>query len=124
MHQLAGRGAVVKDAGVGLFKDHDAAGLDARVGGVYGGGNEVGEAHVGDEATALFDLDHRLLAVFPLGDGDFAVKHAGIDTDVGDWLGEAECSSPRLAIFAGLGGGTQAHVVGLLFRRAALMDGR
>ncbi len=66
--QLAGGRAAIEVAGVGLFQDHHAAALDARIVGIHGGGHEVGEAHVGDEAAALFHLQNRLFAVFPLGD--------------------------------------------------------
>ena len=54
--ELLGRGAAIEDALVGFFEDHDATALDARIVGVDGGGDEVGEGDVGDEAAALVHL--------------------------------------------------------------------
>ena len=102
VHQLFGWGAAVEDALVGLFQNHHATALDARVVGVDRGGDKVGEGDVGDEAAALVHLQHRLLAVFPLGNAHFAAQHAGVDADVGDGLGEREGAAPGLAVFAGL----------------------
>ena len=56
--QLARGRAAVEGAGVGFLQNDHAAALDARVVGVDGGGDEIGEAHVGDEAAALVDLQH------------------------------------------------------------------
>ena len=57
VNQLFGGGAAIEDAFVGLFEDDDATALDARIVGVDGGGDEVGEGDVGDEAAALVDLE-------------------------------------------------------------------
>ena len=121
--QFAGGRAAVEGAGVGLFEDHHAGALDARIVGFDGGGHEVGEPHVGDEAAALLDLEHGLLALVPLGDAHLAAEHAGLDADVGDGLGEAEGAAPRLAVLAGLGGGAAGHVVVALLGGAAFVDG-
>ena len=56
VNQLLGRGSAVEDALVALFQNHHATALDARVVGVDGGGDEVGEGDVGDEAAALVHL--------------------------------------------------------------------
>ena len=112
-----------QSAGVGFFEDDHATALDARVVGIDGGGDDVGEAHVGDEAAALVDLQHRFLAVLPLGDAHLAAQHAGFDADKRDRLGEGEGGADLLAVFAGLGRSGQRHVVGALLRRAALVDG-
>ena len=108
---LLGRRAAVVEARVGLLQDDHAAALDARVVGVDGGGDEVGETHVGDEAAALVDLQDRLLALFPLGHADLAAEHAGIDADVGQRLGQGEGAAPDLAVLAGLRRAGQAHVM-------------
>ena len=54
--ELFGGGSAVEGAFVGVFEDDDATALDARVVRVDGGGDEVGEGDVGDEAAALVDL--------------------------------------------------------------------
>ena len=56
LNQFFGWGSVVESALVGFFEDHHATALDARVVGGDGGGGEVGEGDVGDEAAALFYL--------------------------------------------------------------------
>ena len=56
MDQLLRGCATIKDAGVALFQDDHATTLDAFVTGVHGGGHEIGESDVGDEAAALFHL--------------------------------------------------------------------
>ncbi len=117
-------GAAVEGALVGLFENDDATALDARIVGVDGGGDEVGEGDAGDEAAALVDLQQRLLAVFPLGDAQLAAQHAGVDADVGDGLGEREGAAPGLAVFTGLRRSGERLVAGDLLRRAALVDGR
>ena len=113
-----------KVPGVGLFQDDHAGALDARVVRFHGGGHEVGETHVGDEAAALFHLQHGLLALFPFGDPHLAAEHAGFDAHVGDGLGEAEGAAPGLAVFPGLGRGGERHVTVALLLGAALVDGR
>ena len=79
--------------------------------GIHGGGDHVGEAHVGDEATAFFDLQYRFLALFPFGDADFAAQHAGFDPDERDGLGKGEGGADLAAVFAGFGRRSQGHVV-------------
>ena len=93
-----------------------------RVVGLDGRGDEVGEAHVGDEAAALLHLEEGLLPLFPLGHAHLAAEHAGFDAHIGEGLGEAERAAPGFAVLAGLGGGAEAHVVRLLFGGAALVD--
>ncbi|MGC4052729.1 MAG: hypothetical protein QM757_25645 [Paludibaculum sp.] len=117
MDELAGGDAAIEDSGVALLQDDHAATLDARVGRLHRGGDEVGEPHVGDEAAALIDAKLRLFAFFPLFDADFAAEHAGFDSDVGNGLGQAERAAPGLAVLAGLRRGALAHVVILLLGR-------
>ena len=76
VHQLEGRRAAVEHARVPLLQDDHAAALDALVGAIDRGRHEVGEVHVRDEPAALVDLQHRLLAVLPLGNPDLARQHA------------------------------------------------
>ena len=121
---LARRHAAVIDAGVGFLEDHDAAAFDARIGAVDGGGREVGEAHVGDEAGALVYLEHRLFALRPLRHADLAAEQAGLDADVGQRLGEAEGAAPDLPLLAGLRRHAARHVGIALRLGAALVDGR
>src|ERR1035441_6153356 len=52
--------------------NHHAGTLDAIVPGIDRSGNEIGEAHVGDEAAALFHVQERLLAVRPFRAANFA----------------------------------------------------
>src|SRR5262245_9764169 len=94
--QLAGGGAAVKEAWIGVFQDDHAAALKAGVGGVDGGGDEIGEIHVSDEAAALLDLEDGL-AIAPFGDADLAAEEAGFDTGVGEGFGEAKGSAPAIA---------------------------
>ena len=61
VHQLARRRPAIEGAGIALFDDHDARALDAFVAGIDRGGDEVGEAHVGDEASALLDVQASAL---------------------------------------------------------------
>ncbi|KAF5038846.1 hypothetical protein DSECCO2_550040 [anaerobic digester metagenome] len=119
-HLERGR-AAVEQAGVGLFQDDHARGLDARVGGVHGHGGEIGEVHARDEAAALVDLEHGLLAFLPGIDSHLADEHAGVHADVGQGLGQAERAAPGGLV---RGRGAQAHVVVALFGGAALVDGR
>ena len=119
---LEGRRAAVEDARVSLLENHHAGGFDARVTGVHRGGEHVGDGHVGQEATALLDVQHRLLTLFPTGHGDAAAEHAGIHADVGQRLGEGEGGAPRLTVFAGLRRGTGAHILLALLGRPLLDD--
>ena len=56
VHQFFGRGAVIENAFIALFENHHAAALDALIVGADGGGHEIGEGDVGDEAAALVYL--------------------------------------------------------------------
>ena len=123
MHQLAGGGATIEGAGVSLFDNHDAGSLNALVTGVNRGGDEVGEAHVGDEASALLDVEHRLFAIFPFRDAGLAAQHAGIDPDIRNRFGETERATLHFAVFPGLRGNGQRHVMQDLLGSAALVNG-
>ena len=118
---LQGGRATVEHAGVALLQDDHARALDARVVADNGGGDKVGEVHVGDEAAALVDLEHRLLAVLPLGHAHLAAQHAGVDADKGQGLGQGEGPAPGRVVGSGAG---QAHVALALLGRALFVDGR
>ena len=121
MDELLGRRTAVKDARVPLFEDHHAGALETRVVGIHRGGDEVGEAHVGDEPAALAHLQDRLAAFRPLDDANPAGQHAGLDADKRNRLGEGERAAPGdLA----RGWSRQGHVVISLLLGAALVDGR
>ena len=62
MHHLARRRAAIESPRITLLQNDDAASLDLLVGRLHRRGDEVGEAHVGDEASALIHLQHRLFA--------------------------------------------------------------
>ena len=98
--------------------------LMRRVVGINGGGDEVGEAHVGDEAAALFHLQQRLLPVLPFGDAHLAASMPVSTPTKG--IGSVRQKAPRQwrAVLAGLGGAAQRHVVGALLGGAALVNGR
>ena len=72
------------------------------IAGIHRGGHKIGKRNVGDKPAALLHLQHWLFAVFPRGDAEFSIEHPRIYADIGDGLGEAERSAPRLAIFSGL----------------------
>jgi len=115
---------VVEYALVGLFQDHEATALDARVVGVDCGGDEVGEGDVGDEAATLVHLQPGFFAILPLGNAHLAVQHAGVDAHVGDGFGEHEGAAPGLAVLSRLRRSGQRLVVGDLLLGAALVNGR
>ena len=98
MYEFARWSASVEHAGVTLLDDDDAGTLDAIVAGVHSGGHEVCKSHVGDEPAALFHAQEGLFAVCPLDHAQLSTQHAGVHANVGDRLGEAERSAPRLAI--------------------------
>ena len=124
MHQLFGSGAAIERARVSLFQNHHATALDARVVGVHRGGNKIGERNAGNEAAALVHLEHRFLAVFPIGDAHFAAHHAGVDAHVRNGLGQREGAAPGLAVFTRLRRSGELLVAGDLLQCAALVNGR
>ena len=124
MDELLGGRAAVEDAGIAFLQNDHATALDARVVGIHGGGDDVGEAHVGDEAAALVHLQHRFAAVLPFGDAHLAGQHAGFDADKRDRFGERERGADLLAVFARFHRRGAGDVFGALLRRAALMNGR
>ena len=124
VHELFGRGAAIERARVSLFQNHHATALDARVVGVHRGGDKVGEGNAGNEAAALVNLQHRFLAVFPVGHAHLAAHHAGVDAHVGDGLSQCEGAAPGLAIFTGLRRSGELLVAKDLLRRAALVNWR
>ena len=91
---------------------------------IHGGGDDVGETHVGDEAAALLHLQHRLAAVLPFGDAHLAGEHAGFDADERNRLGERERGADLLAVFAGLQRRGVGDIFRALLRRAALVNRR
>ncbi len=124
VNQLLGRSPMVEDALVGLLQDDDATAFDALVVADHGGGDEVGEGDVGDEAAALVDLQPGLFALLPLGHAHLAAQHAGIDAHVGDGFGQDKGSAPGLAVFARLRRSGEALVAENLLRCPALVDRR
>ncbi len=58
MHQLARGRAAIEGPGITFFDDYDAGALDSLIVGIHCRGDEIGEAHVGDEAAALLQLQH------------------------------------------------------------------
>src|SRR5271166_2632318 len=97
MNELLGRGSAVEGALIAVLENDHATALDARVVGVHRGGDKVGEGDVGDEASALVDLEPGLFAVWPLGDAELAAQHAGVDAHVWDGLSQGEGATPGLA---------------------------
>jgi hypothetical protein len=124
VHQLAGGRPAVEHAGIALLEHHHAGALDARVVGIDGGRDEVGERHVGDEAAALVDVEHRFGALGPLGDAHLPVQQARLDAYVRNRLGQAECAAPDLPVVARLRRARARQVERPLLGRAALVDGR
>ena len=92
--------------------------------GIHGGGDDVGEAHVGDEAAALVHLQQRFPAVLPFGHAHLAGQHAGLDAHERNRLGQRKRGADLLAGFAGLERGGAGDVFGALLRRAALVNRR
>ena len=62
MNQFLRRCAAIERTLVALFQNYDAASLDALIAGIDRGGNKVRAGNVGDEASALLHLQHRLFA--------------------------------------------------------------
>src|ERR1035441_7459210 len=103
MHKFARRNTTVENACVALFKDHHATAFDSVVGRIDGGGYEIRKAHVRNEASAFFDLQNRILSLFPCRDTDFAAEKPCFNPDVRQRLGERERATPDLPVFARLG---------------------
>jgi hypothetical protein len=103
--------------------DDDATALDAGIFRHDGGGDEVGEGDVGNEAAALVHQQHGLFALVPFGNADSAAQHTGVDADVGNGLSETEGTAPGLSVFAGLRRGCEGLVAGDLLLCAALVNG-
>ena len=124
MDEFLGRRAAVELAGIRFLQNDHATALDARVIGLHGGGDDIGEAHVRDEAAALVHLQHRLGAVLPLGHAHLAGQHAGLDADEGDRFGERKRGVDLFAVFSRFHRRSPANVSGFLLRCAALVNGR
>ena len=121
MDEFLGWRTAVENARIPLFEDHHAGALEARVVGIHRGGDEVCEAHVGDEPAALAHLQNRLAAFRPIHDADPAGQHTGLDADEGNRLGQGERAAPGSLT---RGWSRQGHVVIPLLLGATLMDGR
>ena len=102
MHQLLRRRAAIERSLVALFQNHNAASLDALIAGIHRRGDKVGEGNIGDKASALLHLQHRLFALFPLRNPHLAAQHSGVHAHVGNRLGQGESAAPRLPILARL----------------------
>ena len=98
--------------------------LMRRIVGIHGGGDDVGKAHVRDEAAALVHLQHRLLAVLPFRDAHLAGEHSGFDADERNRLGQRKRRAHLLAVFARLERRGAGDVFFALLRRAALVNRR
>ena len=118
------RRAAVPNAGVAFLEDDHATALDAFVVRIHGGGDDVGETHVGDEAPALVHLQHRLLAVLPLGHANLAGEHSGLNPGERDRFGQRKGGADLLAFLARLERRGAANVFGALLRRSALVNRR
>ena len=123
MNQLFGGGSAIEGAGVAFFEDDDATALDAGIFRHDGGGDEVGEGDVGNEASALVDLQQGFFAGVPIGNADASAQHAGVNADVGNGLSETEGTAPGFSVFAWLRRGGEGLVAGDLLPGAALVNG-
>ena len=124
LDEFLGRHAPVEGAGIALFEDHHEAPLDALVGGIDGGGDDVGERHAGNETGAFVDVQEWLLALFPLGHARLAAEHPGLDARKRDRLGQRERGADLAAVLAGLERRGHPHVMSDLLGRAAFVDWR
>src|SRR6185312_17219005 len=113
----------IENSRITFFENHHAAALDSLVIRIDCSRHEVGESDIGNEAPALLHLQQGLLARLPLGNAHLTVEHARIDAYIWNRLGQAKCPSQRLAILSRFGRSRQPHVMLLLFRSSALMDG-
>src|SRR4051794_28921211 len=124
MHQFFGRRTGVEGALIRLFEDHYATAFDLRIVGGDRCSDKVCKCNVGDEASALFNLQPGLLTFAPTRQAHFAVEHSSIDAHVRNWLGEYKCAAPGSATVSVLRRSGQAHIVRRLLRGSALMNGR
>jgi len=116
--------AAVPNAGVAFFEDDHATALDAFVVRIHGCGDDVGEAHVGDEPPALVHLQHRLVAILPLGNTNFAGEHSGLHPGERDRFGKRKGGADLLAFLTRLERRGAADIFGALLRRSALVNRR
>src|SRR5208337_1306279 len=101
--ELLGGCATVPNPGVAFFQDDHATAFEAGIIRIHGGGNDVGEAHVGDEAPPLVHLQHGFLSILPFGHAHLAGEHAGFNADEGDGFGEREGGADLFALLTRLG---------------------
>ena len=122
--QFLGGRAAVPNSRIAFLQNHHATALESGVVGLDGGGDDIGETHVRDEAAALVHLQQRFLPVLPFGDAHFAGQHAGFDADERNRFGQGEGGAHLFAVFPGLERGGVGNVFGALLRRAALVNRR
>ena len=124
VHQFFRGRPRIEDTRIALFEDDHATAADPFVGAIHGRGDEVGEAHVGDESAAFVHLEQWFLTIRPLGDTDLAAEDIGFDADEGQRLGQSESAAPGGAILAGSRRCRLGHVGNALFGRTAFVNRR
>ena len=124
VNEFLRRRAAIPNSGIAFLQNHHATALDFGIIRIHCRCDDVGKAHVRDEASALLHLQQRFTAVLPIRDAHFAGEHSGFDTGERNRLGQRKRRANLFARFTRFQRRGTADIFFTLLRRAAFVNRR